>query len=164
MNPLKTYLPLIIGTSALALIIAVYWTGHRAGASGVQAKWEAAKVVHASALLAQEAAHRSTERKWGEATALLVESLRGAQEILQDGYESTIADINSGALRLRGDLAGCRARVPKDTSPARGDNGASDSGLSGARQSVVIRIGRDCDAVALKLQAAQGYIRALQPR
>jgi hypothetical protein len=153
-----------IGAAAGCLLILATTHGfvHRAGQNSVQIKWEAAKVAHAHALAAQESRHRATERKWGEATALLTESLRGAQERLRDDYETTIADIESGALRLRGDLAGCRARVPTATSPAEGDHGSGDSGLSEARQRVALSIGRDADRVALRLQACQQYIRTIQ--
>jgi hypothetical protein len=147
---------------ALAVAAAIYLAGASAGAGKVQRKWDVEKIAHARALLDQEAAHRAQERRWGEATAKLTESLRGAQEALQDDYENTIADMRSGALRLRNDLRGCRAQLPGDPPTPSGDHGAGGGGLSEARQELALRIGAECDAVVNRLTAAQEYIKEIQ--
>lgn len=153
------------GIACLTLVIltAVYLAGLSAGKSKVQRQWDQDRMTQLSNLAAQEAAQRAKEREWGEATTLLWASLRDAQEALRNDYEITIADMQSGALRLRDDIRGCRAQLPDDTITTTGDNAAGESGLSAARQGVALRIGADCDAVVLKLTAAQEYIRAIQP-
>jgi hypothetical protein len=157
------YLKLGIAAVVAVLLIGTHSAAYRAGGNSVRLDWERERLVHAQALTAQEAAHRATERKWGEATAKLTESLRGAQERLQDEMDTIIADRDAGALRLRNDLRGCRAQLPGDPPTPSGDHGAGGGGLSEARQGVLIRVGAECDAVVNRLRAAQGYIRALQP-
>ena len=151
------------GIACLIILIAaaVYTAGLLVGKSKIQRQWDRERITQMQALADLEAAHRDQERKWGEATTLLWASLRDAQEELQDDYEATIADIDSGTLGLRDDLRGCRSKLPGDTTAATGDYGPGGGGLSKARQGVVIRIARDCDAVALKLHAAQEYIKAI---
>lgn len=122
------------------------------------------ELTHARAIAEHEALYRAQERKWGEATARLTESLRREQEALQDELETVIADRDAGALRLRDDLRGCRAQLSGDTPTPSGDHGAGKGGLSPARQSLALRIGAECDAVVHKLTAAQEYIRAIQGR
>lgn len=163
MNP-SMYIKLGAAAAILVLLIGTHSAAYRAGGNSVQVKWEMAKLAHAHALIAQESAHRAQERKWGEATAKLTESLRGAQERLQDEMDTIIADRDAGALRLRNDLRGCRAQLPGDTSTPGGDHGAGGGGLSEARQELALRIGAECDAVVHKLTAAQEYIRAIQGR
>lgn len=152
-----------IACLTLVILTAVYLAGLSVGKSKIQRQWDQDRIAQMQALAAQEAAHRAKERQWGEATTLLWASLRDAQEALRDDYEDTIADIESGALRLRDDLRGCRAQLPSDSLATTGDNAAGESGLSSARQGVALRIGADCDAVVLKLTAAQEYIKAIQP-
>jgi hypothetical protein len=156
------YLKLGIAAAVTALLIGTHSAAYRAGGNSVRLDWERERLVHAQALTAQEAAHRATERKWGEATAKLTESLRGAQERLQNEMETIIADRDAGNLRLRDDLRGCRAQLPGDSPTPSGDHGGGGGGLSEARQGVLIRVGAECDAVVNKLRAAQGYIRAIQ--
>jgi hypothetical protein len=157
------YIKLGAAAAILILLIGTHSAAYRAGGNSVRLDWERERLVHAQALTAQEAAHRAQERKWGEATAKLTESLRGAQERLQNEMETIIADRDAGTLRLRDDLRGCRAQLPGDPPTPSGDHGAGGGGLSEARQGVLIRVAAECDAVVNRLRAAQGYIRALQP-
>jgi hypothetical protein len=151
-----------IACLTLVTLTAVYLAGLSAGKSKIQRQWDRERIAQMQALASQEAAHRAKEKEWGEATTLLWASLRDAQEALQDDYEAAIADMQSGNLRLRNDLRGCRAQLPSDSLAATGDNAAGESGLSTARQGVALRIGADCDAVALRLTAAQEYIKAIR--
>lgn len=159
----STYIKLGVAASCLILLSVTHWSAYRSGANTVRLEWEQDKVAQMQAITAQEAAHRAQERKWGEATTLLWASLRDAQEALQDEYEAAIADMQSGTLRLRDDLRGCRAKLPSDSPTTTGDHGTGESGLSAARQSVALRIGAECDQVVNQLTAAQEYIKAIRP-
>ena len=160
--PPSLYIKLGAAAAILILLIGTHSAAYRAGGNAVRLDWERDKLAHAQALTAQEAAHRAQERQWGEATARLTESLRGAQERLQDEMDTIIADRDAGTLRLRDDLRGCRAQLSGDTPTPGGDHGAGGGGVSESRQSLALRIGAECDAVVLKLTAAQEYIRALR--
>jgi hypothetical protein len=152
----------LVATSLVGTIWYAYSKGKQSGQDSVQIRWERDKVAHARALAAQEAAHRTIERKWGDAITSVSAWHRAAQEALQDDYENTIAGLESGHFRLRRDLAGCSQQLPSDSTPTPGDHGGGGGGLSAARQGVVVRIGAECDAIAHKLTAAQEYIRAIQ--
>ena len=155
---LKAYLPHIVGVVVLCLLVGVYLAGRSAGADSVIADWDAANAKAAAQQALREAAYRQIERAMGEAVAELWTSMRDAQEATQDEYEGVIADIESGALRLRSDLAGCRSRVPPTAGAPAGDHGAGEAGLSAERQRVALQIFRDADQVVRKLEAAQTYI------
>ena len=153
---------LAIIAAGAALVAGLYLIGYKAGSNSVQVKWEAAKVAHAEAVAAQEAAHRATERKWGDALAQIIDAERASQEASRNELESIIADRESGALRLRSDLRGCRANLPADTQTTGSDHGGNTGGLSEARQGVALRIFRDADDVYHRLTMCREYVRAIQ--
>lgn len=144
---------------AVAVIAASVAAGYRAGTHVTTAEWDRERLAQAQAAAARERAHRATEREWAESMKLALEWEASAQEKLRNDYENAIADIESGALRMRSDLRGCRAdRVPGDSASTGSLDAAGDTGLSEARQRVALRIGADCDAVAVRLNALQRWV------
>lgn len=142
-----------------ALLSFAYWLGHSNGKTEVMLKWDRDRLAQAQAAAARERAHRATEREWAESMKLALEWEASAQEKLRNDYENAIADIESNTNRLRSDLRGCRAdRVPGDTASPGAPDDASKRGLSAARQRVALRIGSDCDAVAVRLNALQLWV------
>lgn len=108
---MRAYLPFIIGGSAIALVIAIYWTGHRAGASSVQVKWEEEKAVHASALLAQEAEHRAKEKHLNETMEAIQDEGREKLTELAGVLSGVAAERDS----LHSALADSRERASQDS-------------------------------------------------
>jgi hypothetical protein len=152
----------IIAAAGAALVAGLYSIGYRAGSNAVGYEWEKDKLARTQSLLAQEAAHRATERKWGDALAQIIDAERAAQEATRHELESIIADRESGALRLRSDLRGCRANLPADTQATGSDHGGNTGGLSRERQGVALRIFRDADDVYHRLTMCREYVRAIQ--
>lgn len=152
-----------IVSALCAAFLAVYLVGVSVGKGKIQTRWDAARIAQMEAIAEQEAKHREQERQWSRSIQLITESLRQEQEATRDELQATIDSVNAGALRLRRDLAGCKDRMPDDTTASPGDHGTSESGLSPARQAVVVRIGADCDLLANRLRAAQEYILSIQP-
>lgn len=150
-----------IGVAA-ALVAVSVTAGYKAGTHVTTAAWDRDRLAQAEAAAARERAHRATEREWAESMKLALEWEASAQEKLRNDYENAIADIESNASRLRSDLRGCRAdRLPGDSASTGAPDAAGDTGLSPARQRVALRIGADCDAVAVRLNALQLWARGI---
>lgn len=147
---------------AVAVIAASVAAGYRAGAHVTAAEWDRDRLAQEQDAAARERQHRATEREWAQSMKLALEWHEAEREKMRDEYENAIAGIESGANRLRNDLRGCRAdRLPGDTASTGAPDAAGESGLSKARQRMALRIGADCDAVAVQLNALQLWARGI---
>ena len=148
---------------AAALVAVSIAAGYKAGTHVTTAAWDRERLQQAQAAAERERQHRATEREWAQSMRLALEWHEAEREKLRDEYENAIADVESGANRLRNDLRGCRAdRVPGDTASPGVSDEAGEPGLSKARQRVALRIGADCDAVAVQLNALQRWVEGLR--
>jgi hypothetical protein len=152
----------IIVAAGAALVAGIYAGGYRAGQNSVQVKWEVSKVAHANALLAQEAEHRATERKWGDALTKLIDAERAAQEASRHELESIIADRESGNLQLRDRFRGCQRELSQTAGTPEVDDGASQAGLSPADEGFLVQLAAEADRLAVRLASCQGYVRSLR--
>jgi hypothetical protein len=152
----------IIAAAGAALVAGLYLIGYKAGSNSVQVKWEAAKVAHAEAVAAQEARHRATERKWGDALAQIIDAERAAQEATRHELESIIADRESGALVLRDRFRGCQRELSQTAGTTAVDDGASQAGLSPADERFLVQIAAEADRLAVRLASCQGYVRSVR--
>lgn len=144
---------------AAALVVAALAAGYKAGTHVTTAAWDRERLQQAQAAAERERQHRATEREWAQSMKLALEWHEAEREKLRDEYENAIANVESGANRLRNDLRGCRAdRLPGDSAPPSAPDAAGESGLSKARQRMALRIGADCNAVAADLNALQRWV------
>ena len=151
----------IIAAAGAALVAGLYSIGYRAGSNAVGYEWEKDKLSRTHSLLAQEARHRATERKWGDALAQIIDAERAAQEASRHELESIIADRESGALVLRDRFRGCQRELSQTAGTTAVDDGASQAGLSPADENFLVQISAEADRLAVRLASCQGYVRGV---
>lgn len=148
--------------AAIALIAAIYMTGHSAGADKVQARWDAAEAAHAAASLEISEQHRATEKRLSDDLQRVTDELTQQQLATTEDLHRTVADLNSDTLRLRKRFQGCERKLSGATGSAGPDDGAPEAGLSKADQALLVRTAARADGYAHQLIACQAYITNLR--
>lgn len=150
------YRLLIIAGAAVALATLFFALGRGYSDNVWAAKWEARE----SELLS---AHNQAITKARKAEQDAATALNNIDEAYQNGYENarkdmdrTIADLRSGNLRLRRDLA--KAVCVSSDQGAGSREGEAATRLLREAGERVIRIGREADAVVRQLTACQAVV------
>jgi hypothetical protein len=159
MNPLTPYLVWIKAGVLLALLVGAYALGRDHGGDRVQAKFDAHMAADAKAEAKALADARKAEQAKAAELAEIAEKYEKDKADAQAAADRTIADLRSGAIRLRSHWQGCQAtgRVSGDATSATIADAAEQ--LREASAARIIGIGREADA---KERALQEVIRAYQ--
>lgn len=155
------YLAWIKAGVALALLV---WFGafcYSQGAKSVQVKYEAHLAADAKAEAQALADARKAEQAKAAEIAAIAEQYEKDKADAQAAADRVIADLRSGAIRLRSHWQGCQAtgRVSGDAAAAALADAAEQ--LREASAARIIGIGREADA---KERALQDAVRAYQSR
>lgn len=159
---------LLASGSALALAAGSGWLGwewrdRSAGAelAEVQKAHADAVAVGASAAAKLHGEYRDLEREMQEAINEVSENV--AQRLLEKDreHDAAVELARADVGRLRAQFASCRAAnvsgTAPDSSTPTGSDDAGTGGLSPADVEPFLRIARDADRVAVKLEGCQAY-------
>ncbi|KKW48813.1 hypothetical protein [Xanthomonas citri] len=147
---------------AIALIAALAWSGAMFGAGwtwrGDRAEGATSEQKAGDALgaLAGEQAARSTEHKQAEVLAAIGAKHEEDRQAAQAVPDAVVADLRSGALKLRDGWASCETQRLTEASA-----GAAERDAAAERRDefagAVVRVGRDADD---QLRACQAVVAA----
>lgn len=146
--------------AAVALLGGVWLHGYHRADSGWEARWTAQEAVYAAERKAAEDAARKTEERHRAEYKAIAGRFLALQEKADEDHAATVADLRRGALRVRQRFT-C-PRVPDAAGSPEGTDGAGPRGLSPADAELLLRVGRDADEIARKLNALQDAVRAGQ--
>lgn len=156
------YAKLAAAALLLAFLVGLFLWGHHSGAAGVQAKWDAAKVVQQIAVAKAHAdndLHTEIMRNSYNALSAKYEAVLHAQ--VPAVADSVAAGVTAGALRLRDNAAACPGAVPEATARSRLVDAAATQALSD-RVAAAIRIIRIGDAADKRERQLGAQVIALQ--
>jgi hypothetical protein len=143
-----------------ALLLALRWHWIGVGEDRVQALWDAQEAVYAvQRAEAAEAARKAEERHRAEYRAIADRFLKEQADADQK-HAAMVADLRRGTLRLR-DRFTCPS-VPGAAGDAGRADAASPRGLQREDQEFLLRIGREADEVARRLNALIEAVEAGQ--
>jgi len=120
----------------------------------LQSAWDKERAQLASDRADAITAQRSAEQKQADAIRQAATNYEKGKADAEQAANQTVADLRSGAVRLRDEWATCRATSAVVSSAASGrqpDAGANDREASAGR---IVRAAAQCDAQVIGLQAA----------
>ncbi|WP_457320439.1 lysis system i-spanin subunit Rz [Stenotrophomonas sp. P5_B8] len=148
---IRIYALIAVATLSLSFWAGWAWRGDRAGAAT-----SAGISEQATAALAQVNESRTTEHMQAETMAAIGEKHEEDRAAAPSVADAVVADLRSGALRLRNDLAACHTDLLSQTAA-----GALQRDAATQRREEfagrIVRIGRDADD---QLRACQAVIAA----
>jgi prophage endopeptidase len=160
------YRILIIVAVAAAAAAFFYSAGHRASDNS----WAAKYTERENELLKQRDESRQRvrelERQGAENNAAIDAAYQKGLTDAQAKTDRTIADLRSGNLRLRRDLAASACGAAGAPAPAGVGDGGADPGLWGATAEALVLLADEADGVVRQLTACQAVVnnyRALLP-
>ena len=146
--------------AAVALLGGVWLHGYHRADSGWEARWDAQQAVYAAERKAAEEAARKTEERHRAEYKAIAGRFLALQEKADEEHAAVVAGLRAGTVRVRQRLT-C-PRVPDTAGSAQGTDGAGPRGLSPADAELLLRVGRDADEIARRLNALQEAVRAGQ--
>lgn len=146
--------------AAVALLGGVWLHGYHRADSGWQARWGAQEAVYAAERKAAEEAARKTEERHRAEYKAIAGRFLALQEKADEEHAAIVAGLRAGTVRVRQRLT-C-PRVPDAAGSPEGTDGAGPRGLSPADAELLLRVGRDADEIARRLNALQEAVRAGQ--
>ena len=138
---------------AVAVLLAGVWLhGRASGAESVRADWDAQEAVYAQQRAASAIAARDTEARWRAEYKAIAERFLAEQKEADEKYQSDIAGLRAGAVRVRDRLA-CPARSAEAPAVAGGAGDPGPGGLLPADAEFLLREAARADEVARQLNA-----------
>jgi hypothetical protein len=141
---------------ALALATAT-GMGHRAGAAGVQQRWDAEKA--AAARQALEASQEA--RRIEQARAAKVQEVQSDYATRSNRDRAAAAGAAGELERLRDELAARDRAAAAPASTCRIDVAGAERDLFGSCAAALAEVAGEADRLETRLTALQGYVRAI---
>lgn len=152
---------------AVAIVLGALYGAYHHGVTTTTAQYELKlseqSAANAQALANAQADVRNKEQAAAQEQAAIVATYEDKQSNAKTNTDRIIADLRSGAIRLRSDLASAQCALASVSDIAAGTgkrDAACTAGLRPADAEFLIRFAARADAVARQLQAAQAIIIA----
>ncbi|MCG9052339.1 lysis protein [Laribacter hongkongensis] len=143
----------------LVLLAGAWWHGHRTGAAGVQADWNADQARMTAQLLVQEQAARAAEQQHAKALAAIDAQYQKNERHAQRENNRLRAQLRAGTVRLSVPVAAGSCNLPADSSTSGSRDATPRAELSAEAADDLVALADDADAVVRQLTACQAVIR-----
>lgn len=158
--PALPWLKIAEYAAIIAALGVVYFWIYSQGEAHVQAQWDAEKAATALRISEIKDENAAKERGWANDLRTAQDALDASKAATQAALDAALADVHSGAVKLRKPFSGCRS-VSGDTQAPGRNAEAGETGLSEADQAVALRIGAAADNVVAILTQCQAYVRSV---
>lgn len=159
----STYAKLVAFGLVLAALVTLFLWGHHEGAAGVQARWDAAKVVQQSVADHQAAASAQQTLAWTQQVSMIATHYEVSAHETQPAIADSVGPaIAAGTLRLRDSTSAiCPGQVSVAATRARAADAAATKALADRMQNSLNAI-RAGDAADVRERQLGNQISALQ--
>lgn len=148
----------------LVLLAGTWWHGHRTGAAGVQAEWDADQARMTARLLAQEQAARAAEQQHAQALVAIDAQYQENERHAQLENNRLRAQLRTGTVRLSVPVVAGSCNLPSDDSASGLRDSSPRAELSAEAADDLVALADDADAVVRQLTACQAVVDEYQKR